>query len=120
MISSTTLVAFVLILWAHFVGDFVLQTDWQAKNKSKRWDAMLPHVATYTMTLAVAAAWMFGTAGLGYALVNGAAHLLTDVVTSQGTAHYAAKKDWHRFFVVVGADQLVHQATLALTLALML
>ncbi len=111
---------FMALLATHFVGDFVLQTDWQAKNKSKDLGALWAHVCTYTLFLAFVAACLFGPAGIRYAIINGAAHILTDAVTSQGTAYFARKKDWHNFFVVVGFDQLIHQATLALTLVLML
>jgi hypothetical protein len=32
------------------------------------------------------------------------------------TAQLFAKQDWHKFFVVVGLDQLTHQATLCVTM----
>jgi hypothetical protein len=45
----------VALLATHWVGDFVLQTNFQASNKSKSLDALSLHVATYTVTLFVAA-----------------------------------------------------------------
>ena len=45
----------VALLATHWVGDFVLQTNFQASNKNKRLDALSLHVATYTATLFVAA-----------------------------------------------------------------
>jgi Protein of unknown function (DUF3307) len=50
----------VALLATHWVGDFVLQTNFQASNKNKRLDALSLHVATYTATLFVAAAILFG------------------------------------------------------------
>src|SRR4029077_195261 len=38
----------VALLATHWVGDFVLQTNFQASNKNKRLDALSLHVATYT------------------------------------------------------------------------
>lgn len=59
---------------------------------------------------------MFGPRGLLFGLVNGALHFGTDFFTSRWTSALYAKQDWHNFFAVVGFDQLIHQATLALTL----
>ena len=41
----------VALLATHWVGDFVLQTNFQASNKNKRLDALSLHVATYSATL---------------------------------------------------------------------
>ena len=35
------------LLVAHLVGDWLLQTEWQALNKTKNWRAMWAHVAVY-------------------------------------------------------------------------
>ena len=40
-----------VLLMAHFVGDFICQTDWMALNKSKRWDALALHVGVYSAVL---------------------------------------------------------------------
>ena len=34
---------------AHMVGDYVLQSDWMVKEKSRRWLAALVHVIFYTL-----------------------------------------------------------------------
>lgn len=124
---------FVVLLVAHFVGDFLLQTHWQASNKSKRNDALVRHVAIYTGTIAVAAVLLFGggidqknppsrleieLAGLAFAAVNGVLHFATDYLTSRWSARLWARQEWHNFFVVIGLDQLIHHLTLAATLAL--
>jgi len=36
------------ILLIHWVADFVLQTDKQAKGKSKNWNDLLSHTVSYT------------------------------------------------------------------------
>ncbi len=57
--------AFVVFLASHVVGDFLLQTEWQAVHKSgglgrdavaRR--ALFAHVATYTLAFAPALAWL--------------------------------------------------------------
>jgi hypothetical protein len=43
MIAATV---FLVLLARHFLGDWVLQSDWQATNKTRSW-AALAHVASY-------------------------------------------------------------------------
>lgn len=107
---------FLGLLAVHWFADFVLQTHWQASNKSKNFDALFSHVAVYTGVLALASVLMFGAIGLPFALANSVLHFWTDYVTSRASARFYAKQDWHNFFVVVGFDQLIHQVTLAVTL----
>jgi hypothetical protein len=99
------------LLAIHFVGDFVLQTDWQAKNKSKNFIALLRHTCVYSL--------LFLPFGFVFALVTFITHTVTDAITSRLTAYFWAKQQSHNFFVVVGADQLVHFFTLALTYRLL-
>ena len=45
-----------LIFWiliCHFIADFLLQTDWQAKNKSSNFEALASHVTVYSFTIAI-------------------------------------------------------------------
>lgn len=107
---------YLVLLAAHWLADFVLQTGWQAQNKSKRLDALARHVATYTAVLTAVSIVLFGAAGVLFALANGILHFATDFFTSRWSARLYAKQDWHNFFVVVGFDQLIHQATLAVTM----
>jgi hypothetical protein len=110
----------VALLATHWVGDFVLQTNFQASNKNKRLDALSLHVATYTATLFVAAVILFGLmSAITFVVVNAALHFVTDYITSRISSKLWAKQDWHRFFVTIGFDQLIHQATLAFTLWVM-
>jgi hypothetical protein len=38
---------FESLLLAHILGDWLLQTEWQAMNKARSWRAMLSHVLVY-------------------------------------------------------------------------
>jgi Protein of unknown function (DUF3307) len=121
VITLSPLSGFVLLLLAHWVGDFVLQSQWQATNKSKRLDALALHVAIYSAVLLVAAVILLGAwRGVVFTLVNAALHFATDFVTSRVAARFWEQRDWHRFFVMLGFDQFVHHATLAATLMLAL
>ena len=77
-----------VLLVAHFVGDFLCQSDWMALNKSKRWDALATHVFTYACVLNVAVqvgSWRFWwtDAMAAFVLVNSAAHFVQDAITSR-------------------------------------
>src|SRR6516164_3774721 len=110
----------VVLLATHWIGDFVLQTNFQASNKNRRLDALSLHVATYTATLFRAAIILFGVmVAVIFAGVNGALHFVTDYITSRASSKLWAEQNWHLFFVTIGFDQLIHQATLASTLWIM-
>ena len=56
-----------MLVVSHAVGDFLLQTEWQATHKRGglgrdplRRRALLAHVATYTLAFAPALAWLAG------------------------------------------------------------
>lgn len=103
-----------VLLVAHFVGDFLCQTDWMALNKSKRWDALALHVLVYTLVLATFIFPMPSEAS-GWLVVNAAAHFVQDAVTSRINARLWQANARHWFFVGIGADQLLHYVTLFVT-----
>jgi hypothetical protein len=110
---------FVAFLTAHWIGDFVLQSSWQASNKHKRLDALAGHIAIYTVVLGIAASVLFPFNFVRWALfigLNAALHFGTDFVTSRVSSTLRAKQDWRPFFMLIGFDQLVHQVTLAGTM----
>lgn len=120
------------LLAAHFVGDFLLQSDWMATNKSKSTLALGIHCLVYSLC--------FLPWGLEFAFWTLILHVNVDAITSRITSKlwflemmpiksspYCAICDgWsyvcnvrptrHWFFVVIGFDQLVHAVCLALTL----
>jgi len=73
---------------SHLVGDYLLQTDWQAENKrgglsgdpvARR--ALLSHVATYTLAFVPAFIWLaddIGAEVIAVAAVIFATHLVQD------------------------------------------
>ena len=116
----------VLVLWvifAHWVADFVCQTHWQASNKSKNWNALTRHVASYTAIMSALCfplffGWSVWPGRLAiFAGVTFVVHFCTDAITSRITSRLYAKGDWHNFFVVVGFDQFLHYTQLFLTVA---
>ena len=123
------------LLIVHNIADFRLQTNWMAINKSKRMDALLKHVAIYSVAMGIA------TWSIWFALITFVCHLATDWVTSRMARRqywYVQcqnglwldaegvmnpnkflgrewKRSRHAFFCTLGDDQLPHAAQLILT-----
>jgi hypothetical protein len=82
------------LLVAHFVADFLCQTDDMALKKSKDWGALGRHVIAYTVVLAIFAAGWYAATGRGllppeqqwfwpWVALNAAAHFVQDAITSR-------------------------------------
>jgi len=112
------------IIFIHWVADFVLQTHWQATNKSKDNKALTMHVLSYSTV------W-FLTANV-YSIITGnylvlalfapikfVSHWITDYFTSRLNSRLWAKGDVHNFFVSVGFDQVLHYLQLFITFYLL-
>lgn len=102
-----------LLLIAHFIGDFLLQTDEQAKGKSSSNITLFQHILTYILPLTMIG--FFIPISFAFLLVNFVAHFCTDYVTSRMTKKLWSEGKVHWFFVVIGADQLIHALTLIWT-----
>jgi len=111
---------FIIIILVHYLGDFILQTDWQAKNKSTSNFALNRHVLSYSLLWGAVAFIYFGRieiAGLFW-FVTYVCHFATDWITSRQVKKYFAKEDHHNGFVVIGFDQVLHYLQLWLTFKL--
>lgn len=113
---------FLALITVHFIADFVLQTNWMAIEKSKRWDALLLHVTVYTLCFV----WM----GWWFTLITFVLHFAVDFFTSrlgrrwfffeplEGTwvrnVWVPRPKYRYPFFVLLGFDQLLHVYSLVL------
>jgi len=71
--------AFAVLIASHLVGDFLLQTDWQARHKQGglggdpiRRRALLTHVATYTAAFLPALVWIGLERDAAWAVAMGA------------------------------------------------
>lgn len=122
----------ISILLIHWILDFVCQTEWQAANKSSRWDALLSHTWWYSVGWFFAISlyvliyvsycvfshipivrtpWIMGL----FPLITFITHTIIDYITSRETKKLWENKKTHDFFVVIGFDQLLHVTQLLLT-----
>ena len=124
-------VMLVLLFIAHYIGDFLLQTDKMAINKSSSNKWLTKHVLTYmlpfillygvyTMYLIVTSGAQYDK-GLGLLIIvkflltlaiNFGLHWVTDYLTSRVAASYHAEGNRSAFFKTIGFDQMVHALSL--------
>lgn len=115
--------AVTLMLFGHWLADFVFQPDWMSKAKSKSWSVLYFHslrIYVGSFLTGMLLVFIFGGSSPGFvywALLNGAAHFGIDAITSRITGKLYAKGDVHNFFVVIGFDQFLHLALATVTLA---
>lgn len=121
------LIEIFTIIVIHWLADFVLQTDSQAKGKSKNWSDLLSHTMNYTTV------WGFvGTTLIVinlfypffeykswsltlFVLITFIAHTITDYFTSRLNSKLWTEGKTHLFFVSIGFDQILHYVQLFLT-----
>ena len=110
---------------AHMVGDYLLQTDWQARNKRGGLSggvalrALAAHVATYTLAFVPALIWIGDQVGVGWALLTGALIALPHMVVDDGRvvrlylAHVKRAPDFD-IGLAASVDQSFHIVSLCL------
>lgn len=110
-----TLLSTISVLFCHWLGDFVLQTDFQAKNKSKDTNLLSLHSFTYAAAMGIGNVFFNWVNGNVYDLILFGGlmfltHFAIDYVTSRINSRLYAKGRIHYFFVSVGFDQFLHYA----------
>ena len=99
---------YILLIWIHYISDFVFQSDKMATSKSYSIKYLFFHCLIYSLPMV--------TFGWKFALVNGILHFIVDFVTSKLTAYYWKIDRMDNFFLVVGIDQAIHITCLMLSL----
>jgi hypothetical protein len=111
---------FETLLMAHLVGDWLVQTEWQAANKVHNWRAMLSHVIVYhIIVLGVLVAWFGFRDMYVYAVVVilAVTHAVLDrqgpVEWFMRTFRLCVNRKSERWLVIV-VDQSIHIVLLGL------
>lgn len=98
----------LLLLFIHWVTDFVLQSNEMALQKSENEWVLGKHCLVYSLPLALP----FLIFGLPKAFVAfvvfGMTHFAIDYVTARLNKKYWLNNKRHEFFVMVGFDQFLH------------
>lgn len=109
-------------LAAHFIGDYILQTDYMAQEKLKRWFPAILHGITYTLPFA------FLTQSPLALLVIGGTHIVIDRYRlakylnwfknqfapkafrppMTATGYSPDKPDWLAVWLLIISDNIVH------------
>lgn len=120
----STVFLVIAIIFIHFVADFVVQTSWQATNKSKNNLALTMHVLSYSLIWFLVAS-IYGMItnnfmiAFLFPMITFACHWITDYFTSRLNSYLWNKSDIHNFFVSVGFDQVLHYIQLFLTFSIL-
>lgn len=112
------------ILMIHWLSDFVLQTDKQAKGKSKNWGDLLSHTFNYSYMWFIPIMFLFPSnwttsqyiiSSTLFCTITFIAHTITDYFTSRLNSKLWSEGKAHNFFVSIGFDQVLHYVQLFLT-----
>jgi len=111
----------LLLLFAHTIADFVLQSREVAKGKSGSNYVLFKHVAIYTVGLCVVGPFLASPGPwMAFLAVNAVAHFATDWITSRLTTHFWKKEQYHHFFTTIGFDQFAHVCALLISYTVLL
>jgi hypothetical protein len=117
-------------LVAHMVGDYLFQTDWQARNKRGglsggiAFRALATHVTTYTLAFVPALVWIADELDVGWALLTAALIFLPHFVIDDGriVRFYLARvkrADGFDLGLAASVDQSFHVLSLFLVALLL-
>jgi len=108
----------IILIFIHWVADFLLQTQSMAMNKSKNNRWLLAHVTVYSASWFVVGMFMFDLLPVVLFTVSTfICHFITDYMTSRWTSSLYKQGKFYGFpgfFSVIGFDQFLHYLQLIL------
>lgn len=110
------LIAFCVLIVCHFIGDFVMQSDKDAKGKSTSFKCLINHTGTYTAPFVVAGMFFYDHETIAiFTFITFVAHTITDYFTSKLNSRLWKAGNMHNYFVAIGFDQTLHYIQLFAT-----
>lgn len=106
------------IVFIHWFADFVIQTEKQAKGKSKNWNDLLSHTFIYSLIWLIMISWLGLWKGLIFIVITFIAHTITDYFTSRITSKRYINNHFYgfnNFWFWIGFDQVLHYIQLFIT-----
>lgn len=110
----------LLILFIHFIADFLCMTDEMAANKSKDNYWLTLHVLIYTAVIGLFAIYIWYKTdslyigGLWLAF-NFITHWIIDYFTSKLNSYLWKRQSKRWFFISIGFDQFIHYCCLIIS-----
>lgn len=101
----------LILIWIHFIADFLFQSDEMALNKSINIFWLTFHGLVYGLP--------FIFFGWKFTILTSLFHIAIDLITSQLTSYFYKKEKRHWFFVIIGFDQAIHITCLIVLLKLL-
>jgi len=119
--TDTLLYTILIILFIHWIADFLFQSRKMADRKYENWSALSLHIGVYTLTLLIGTVIFlpleYKTNLVLFCALNGGLHFVIDALTSRATHELYTQGKVHWFFTVIGLDQFMHTALLFTTLS---
>lgn len=119
----------IMILIIHWIADFVMQTDKEAKGKSESFIILLQHAGSYTGVFVFCLLAITAIAGpvapavftflMEFAFITFISHAAIDYYTSRVHKKLYMEKKHHEFFTSIGFDQLLHYIQLFTTFTIL-
>lgn len=126
----------LVILFAHYMADFIFQPHSIALAKAESVVALSIHIIVYTLIFFILFC-LYGVIlnefftftitmkhwiqmGISISIVNGIVHYLIDYITSKINRHFWNSSQFRNFFMMIGLDQFLHLSVLVFSYAQML
>lgn len=108
--------ALAAVLAGHLVGDWIVQTDWQAANKTTSWKANQQHMVGYHLALAAFCAFAMSAALV--LVIVGVSWVTHSIIDRRWPVrllmeHTGSRPFSQTTFGVIAVDQALHLSILA-------
>jgi len=106
----------ILIMFSHWVADFLCQARYIAEGKGKNNWILFLHCVIYSLVMFFGASIMIGFIPAAiFAGINFILHFIVDYFTSRISSKFYKSGNTYLFFSTIGFDQFLHTCCLYIT-----